>query len=40
MSTFISIPGVKEYYDSLMEDTRKHKELQATPEYFEMTREE
>ena len=36
----ILIPGFKEYYEPILDDMRKHPELRATPDYFEMTREE
>ena len=37
---FLQIPDTNEYYGPMIEDIKKHPELQAQPQFLEMTREE
>ena len=40
LTDFLVLPGLRSYYQRLVENVKKHPELKATPEFFEMTREE
>jgi len=40
LEDFVSVPGQRDYYDSIIEDHKKHPELMTPHSYLEMTREE